>query len=300
MPGNVLSLPGSAIELSEGEVLVRQYHITVNKKPKARGDVAVTNKRIVYQGKGKTSTTVKEVPIETVSAINTFYGKGFKAGMIVLGIVFIIIGIAGIATIILPILGLILGIICFLNSFNSGYSLSIKSSAVAGTGISVGASDISVPNGGFLSGLFSTSGQGAALAVNAAPTAEALVMMNELGAIVLDLKTMGDKAIPKWKGYASQPVDISVLEAKLSSAIPDLSAIKESIPNITITPKQPQPGFGAPAQGQSSPVQPQPAPAPQQYAPGQQRQAPPPPPPPSMVSAKPAPKSSQSDESFFS
>lgn len=302
MPGNVLSLPGSSIELSEGEVLVRQYHITVNQKPKARGDVAITNKRIIYQGKGKTSVTIKEVPIESVSAINTFYGKGLKAGMILLGVIFIIVGIAGIATVFLPILGLILGIFCFLNAFNSGYSLSIKSSAVAGTGISVGASDISLSNGGFFSRLFSTSGQGASFSMNAAPTAEALVMMNELGAIVLDLKTMGDKAIPKWKNYKAQPVDTSVLTAKLSSAIPDFNAIKESIPNITITPKQPaQPSPGVSAQQYPGSVQTQPpGSAPQQYASAQNRQAPPPPPPPAMASAKPAPQNSQSDESFFS
>ncbi len=285
MPGNILSLPGSSIELSEGETLVRQYHITTNKKPKARGDVAVTNKRIIYQGKGKTSTIVKEVPIESVSAINTYYGSGFKFGLLLLGIVCIIVGIVGIVTIVMPILGLLLGILCFANSFNSGYSLSIKSSAVSGTGIAVGASDISISNGGFLSNLFSTSGQGAALALNAAPTKEALQMMNELGAIVLDLKTMGDRAVDKWRGYAAQPVNTSVLNATLRSAMPDLSAIKDSIPNITITPKQPQPPQYDAYQPQ--PVQ-QPVPQPMQ------RQAPPPPPP--MAQKKPQ----QDDTGFFS
>lgn len=179
MPGTFIPLPGSKIELSEGEVLVRQYHITTCKKPKSRGDVAVTNKRIIYQGKGKTSTSIKEVPIETVSAINTFQGSGFRVGMIILGILCIIGGIVGFATIVAPILGLILAIICFSRCFNSGYGLSIKSAAVAGTGISVGSSDITNSGTGIIGRLFSTSGQGAALAVNAAPTAEALSMMNE-------------------------------------------------------------------------------------------------------------------------
>ncbi len=288
MPGNILSLPGSSIELSEGETLVRQYHITTNKKPKARGDVAVTNKRIIYQGKGKTSTIVKEVPIESVSAINTYYGSGFKFGLLLLGIVCIIVGIVGIVTIVMPILGFVLGALCFANSFNSGYSLSIKSSAVSGTGIAVGASDISISNGGLLSNLFSTSGQGAALALNAAPTKEALQMMNELGAIVLDLKTMGDRAVEKWSSYAAQPVNTSVLNATLRSAMPDLSAIKESIPNITITPKTPQPQQYPASQSPAAPTPPQ-------------RQAPPPPPPPQRMAAPMPPQpSAQEDKGFFS
>lgn len=43
------------------------------------------------------------------------------------------------------------------------------------------------------------TGQGAMFAEIANPTDETEAMMNELGAIVLDLKTLGDHAISKWK-----------------------------------------------------------------------------------------------------
>lgn len=283
MPGKFIPLPGSAIELGEGEVMVRQYHITTNRKPKARGDVAVTNKRIVYQGKGKTSTSVKEVPIETVSAINTFQGSGFQAGKIIQGILCLIIGIVGFSTIILPILGLIFAIICFSNCFNSGYSLVIKSSAVSGTGIAVGSSDITSTSRGLFSRLFSTSGQGASLSVRAQPTAEALQMMNELGAMVMDLKTIGDKAIPKWQGYKGQPVDTSIINSDLRSAV-DFGAIKDNIPNVTITPRQTQSG--------AQPTHPQ----------GAKRGAPPPPPPPPRSGGNPPPRQEgeQDEKGFFS
>lgn len=293
MPGKFIPLPGSSIELSEGEVLVRQYHITNGKRPKSRGDVAVTNKRIIYQGKGKSSTAIKEVPIDTVSAINTFYGSGFRVGMIILGILCLAAGISMFATVIVPIIGIILAIVCFVRSYNSGYSLIIDSSAVAGTGIGVGSSNLVASAGGLFGRLFSTSGQGAALSVNASPTAEALQMMNELGAIVLDFKLMGDKAVAKWQSYQSQEVDTSTLNASFRSAL-DIDAIKGSIPNIPgvarqqpmepqVPPRQvtyqqqAQPQYQQPQQQYQ---QQQPQYQPQQPQP-QRQAAPPPPPPPS-------------------
>jgi hypothetical protein len=329
--GNYVPLPDSKMELSENEVVVRKYHITTNKKPKARGDVVVTNKRIIYQGKGKTSVTVKELPIESVSAINTFYGNGIKWGNIILGILAIIGAIATIITVIGPIILIIVAILMFKRAYNSGYSLSIKSSAVSGTGLSVGSSDITVSNGGFFSRLFATSGQGATLSVNASPTREAIIMMNELGAIVLDLKIMGDLAIDKWKNHVAGEVDDSVLTATLTSSMPE--GIRNKIPKVSITPNpagaaptypqqqpyaqapaapayaQQQPyaqAPNAPAYTQQSayaqtPAQPSPA-ANTAYAapptPMGQHMAPPPPPP-SFGAHPAAPQGQGNDEDFF-
>lgn len=212
----VIPIPGCSVELSEGEEVVRCYYITDNKRPKARGDVAVTNKRVIYQGKGKNGSAVTEVPIEGISAINTYCGSGFKVGRVIIGLLFIAAGIYTLDTIIISIIGFLIGIYYLFTSFNLGYSLSIKTSAAMSTGISVGASDIT-SSSGFISRLFATSGQCAALSLNAVPTAEALQMMNELGAIVMDLKTMGDSAIEKWKNFQPAPVDTSVLSAKLTA-----------------------------------------------------------------------------------
>lgn len=246
----IQTIPDCAVVLSEGEVVVRTYHVTTNRKPKARGDVAVTNKRIIYQGKGKTSTIVKEVPIETVSAITTSCGSGFNFGEMLIGILCIILGIAFFATIIAPILGFLIGAGFIFGSFNSGYSLSIKSAAVSGTGISVGSSDISQSKGGLFGNLFSTSGQGANIALKAAPTREALVMMNELGAIVLDLKIMGDRAIAKWTNYQASSVDTSVLTAKFADSV-NLEGIKNVVGKVQ---KGVQAGIKATQQTQEQPV----------------------------------------------
>lgn len=277
----IQTIPECSVELSEGEVVVRTYHITTCNKPKSRGDIAVTNKRIIYQGKGKTSTTVKEVPIQSVSAINTYCGSGFNFGQMVLGILCVIVGLVFIATIFVPIIAVFLAIGFFASSFNSGYSLSIKSSEVTGTGISVGSSDISVAGGGsgMFKRLFSTSGQGAALAVNASPTKQALQMMNELGALVLDLKIMGDRAVGKWQGYQTAPVDTSVLNSTLSQAV-NLSGLKNVASRVQagvqagIQAGQ-QAGAGQQAQPPQAPQQQVPPQAPPQMP----RQAPPPPPP---------------------
>ncbi len=248
------TLPGCGVELSEGEIVVRCYHITEMysrflKKQEARGDITVTNKRLIYQGKGKTSLIVNEIPIESVSAVNTFMGSGFNIGNLLLGIGFLIAAIALIFTVIFFIIGLVLAFIFLSGCFNSGYGLTIKTSDIKGVGVSLGQSDVTRGgSGGILSklfaSLFSTSGQGAVLARRASPTQEALVLMNELGALVLDLKIMGDRAIPKWQNRQAAPVDTSIYNSKLSDVI-NLQGFKKSLPFGTgqQVPSQGMPGM---------------------------------------------------------
>ena len=320
---NLIPLPGCSLELSEGEVVVRCYHITNTKKPKARGDVAVTNKRIIYQGKGKSSTAVTEVPIESVSGIGTYYGSGWNLGRLLLGIIIIIAGFAMFFLVFPPIIGTIIGVLMIFSSYNSGYSLSIKSSGVTGVGIAVGSSDISVTDGSFLKDLFSTSGQGAALAKNASPTIEAIQMMNELGAIVMDLKTIGDRAIEKWSGHQSAPIDMSTLNAKLSDSLDfDFGGIKDAAAKVQSGIQRNHQPFPEPVQNpvnmntqtQNIPIgmtppppPPPPVPGPiQQGQPVQQTQtAPPPPPPPPIQQTQqtqqpqPNPNPRNDDRGFF-
>jgi hypothetical protein len=226
--------------MSEGEVMVRSYHITILKSrilriQKARGDVAVTNKRIIYQGKGKRSTFINDVPIENVTSVCTYAGSGFKLGFILIGIMSLILSFTLFLSlnVILMIIGLIAAAIFFFLSFNRCYSLSIQSSGVSGPGIAVGDSNVTVVErrSGFLAAIygffFATSGQGAALSVNANPTPEAISMMNELGAIVLDLKTMGDRAVQKWQSYQSASVNISEMDLRIGDAV---SGIKSTPP----------------------------------------------------------------------
>ena len=326
--GNIVPLPRCSLELSEGEQVVRCYHITILKsfflrRQKSRGDVAVTNKRIIFQGKGKSSTYVTEIPIESVSAINTYYGSGFAILQLILGIIFaigfIFFLVQGIGSryiggflILLAFISLIIGALLIWKSYKRAYSLAISSADIKGLGISVGDSTVTVAGrrAGPLAALFTTSGQGAALSLNADPTPEAILMMNELGALVLDLKILGDRAVTKWQNFQSAAVDTSSITGGF------LDAAKASVQNTTgavqyaqqsaqqydaghrFTPPPPPPGQYAPP---PQPGQYAPPPQPGQYAPPPQpgqpppppqqqfRPAPPPPPPPGGAPGAPKP-----------
>jgi len=140
-PGSPASSAGdsSFVTLSENEVKVKTYHCTTLKRPRGEGYLTVTNKRVVFHAYGTSaqgqSKLVSEVPIETVSAIRTYYGSG-----------------------------------------------------AMGTPINLGAGSFGAD----------MTGQGAAMSVMAQPTSETEMMMNELGAMILDFKSMGDHAIDKW------------------------------------------------------------------------------------------------------
>jgi hypothetical protein len=70
----------------------------------------------------------------------------------------------------------------------TNYNLSIFSSGANGSPINIG------------DGLYGSkiTGQGAAFSIIADPTSETERMMDEIGAIILDLKNLGDHAIKKW------------------------------------------------------------------------------------------------------
>lgn len=179
-----------SVHLSENEVRVKTYHCSTLKAPKGEGYITVTNKRVIFHGHGESSRLVSEVPIETVSGISTYYGQGIRTMFVVYGIIsamlfLLSIDFAGILSLVF----LIATILFFVFCKGSSYYLSIYSSGASGTPINVGRGALSSK----------ITGQGAMFAEIANPTDETEAMMNELGAIVLDLKTLGDHAISKWK-----------------------------------------------------------------------------------------------------
>jgi len=197
---------GNFVKLSENEVRIKTYHCTTLKKPKGEGYITITNKRVVFHGYGNSSTgsskLVSDVPIETVSGIRTYYGTGLNILALIFGIIFSIPTLImlfnsdfGIfakyssKAVWIPFL-ICLGLaIFFLRRCKQGsYYLSIFSSGANGSPISIGDGSL----GGRL------TGQGALMTVVATPAADTQELMQEIGAIIMDFKSMGDHAIEKW------------------------------------------------------------------------------------------------------
>jgi hypothetical protein len=180
----------SFVQLSENEMKIKTYHCSTLKRPSGDGYLTVTNKRVVFHGYGASSRFVSEVPIETVAGISTYYGKGWKLPFIILGVIcsFAFFGTLSLGNGFLAIITLGIAALFFFLARNVSYNLSVFSTGGSSTPINIG------------NGTLGTMimGQGAALTVVASPTSETEKMMDELGAIVMDFKTMGDHAIDKW------------------------------------------------------------------------------------------------------
>jgi hypothetical protein len=185
------------IKLSENEVQIKTYHCTTLKKPSGEGYIAVTNKRVIFYGYGTSSKLVSEVPIETVSGISFYFGYGIRLLFIILGVLTSLMFLGSLnlinsdsALALIPLVFLAAAILLFVYARRPCYNLSIFSTGANGTPINIGNGTLGTM----------AAGQGAVFTVAANPTSETETMMDELGALILDLKTMGDHAIAKWLG----------------------------------------------------------------------------------------------------
>jgi len=161
----------------------------------------VTNKRVVFQGRSPASRVAQEVSIDGISGLDGYYGHDISIGKIIWGIISIIIAFfvfSGARTVgyysstnggmvFLGIILLALGAFLIYLGVQKCFILSITSSKVTGSGISLGRT----PNG--------MLGNGALFTLSSRPTADTDRMLNELGALVQDIQTLGDKAIDKWR-----------------------------------------------------------------------------------------------------
>ena len=178
--------------LAENEKVVRQYQCSNIKRPRCTGYLTVTNKRILFQAKAATSRVAKEVVLDSVSGLDCYYGLNINIGGIILGALLVIFGLFALFSdgrgSLAPV-GLILialGVVLIVFSIRKSFFLSIFSSKANGSPISLGA------------GARSLVGNGALYALVSEPTADTDRMLNELGALVQDLQTLGDHAIDKW------------------------------------------------------------------------------------------------------
>lgn len=193
------------ILLGEGEVNVKSYHCTTWNKGflskvlslSSDGYLSVTNKRVIFFGDGgKQSSLVSEVPLESVTGVNSYTGRGTNIRGLIFGIILTMIFTFLIGSLSHSTFGIIFSIVIFIlgifitlrmNRYTN-YTLSIFSNASDSCPISIG-------DRTFGRGL---TGQGAKVSMNTMPTAESLVLRRELGALILDIQTMGTLGVDKW------------------------------------------------------------------------------------------------------
>ncbi len=181
--------------LADGEVVVKQYQCA--NVSGAKGYMTVTNKRLMFNAYGGASRLSQEVTLSSVSGISSFYGVNFDFKKIIIAVVLGIMGLMmiftsgdGLGSSISMIIGVILlgaaALIAFLG-IKRAFMISIYAKDVNLSPIVVG------------EGPTTLFGNKALYALEGTRTAETDKMINELGALVQDLQTLGDHAIDKWK-----------------------------------------------------------------------------------------------------
>ena len=190
--------------LAEGEKIVRQYDCCLIKKPKCVGRLSVTNKRVVFQGSAGNSRISDEIEINKVTGVSGLYGKYYHWVKMIFGLILALGGIGAFISlcenyssryrysimsafsdvvIIICIALVTIGVLLFCKGITDTYYLIIYASECAPSPIIIGRSNTL---------------QRAEIAVRGNITEDTNRMLNELGALVQDLKTMGDHAIQKW------------------------------------------------------------------------------------------------------
>ena len=178
------------MKLSNGEILVKKYYCATMIFPKCYGYLYVTNKRVIFHGKSDSNRIANEILLDAVGGISCSYGPNINISLILYGVLTLIgsflfgLIFGGFAVM----LGLITAGILFYLSYEKAFSLSIYSSQASGCPIAFGNTD---------------SKLSAKFALRAEPTAETDAMLNELYAMIIDLKNEGDLAIERWSGNAS-------------------------------------------------------------------------------------------------
>lgn len=196
------------IALAQGEVVVRQYHIGEFKNRlgiisgNGKASVIITNKRVISKQDsttaGASSTSVEEINLENVQGVKNLYSQGYTIWRILLAIAWLPAGIGGFFTafshgvnlleLLISLVFIALGGYMAITCRMPSYLFSVYASSSAQV----------LTTGANLRGkLFNSKGNG--LIFQYKPTKEAIKMMCEMGACIMDLKNKGDYAIDAWK-----------------------------------------------------------------------------------------------------
>jgi hypothetical protein len=183
--------------MCEGEHIVRKYRATSSDFPSIAGTLFVTTRRILFQGEGSqfggSSMLISEVPIGDVAGVSTFIGKGLNIVKLIVAIILAVIFLVMTKSIWFPLVILLLIPAYMIYSALTGsrrLGLIIYAKGVQPSPIQL------LAETDFRAKL---TGQYASLAMFAAPGVDAAKMATEVGALILDLQSMGDMAIEKWK-----------------------------------------------------------------------------------------------------
>lgn len=181
-------IPNSNIKLSENEEVVRQYQCSNIKRPASCiGYLTVTTKRILFEGRSSGSRIAKEVVLDSVSGLDCSYGTNIHLRRLILGIIVVLLGLTGRFNSLFQIIVILVGVYLVVTSFRKTFMLAIYSSKTSSSPISIG------------EGIRSLLGNEAVYTLVSEPTQDTDRMLNELGAMVQDLQTLGDYAVTKWK-----------------------------------------------------------------------------------------------------
>lgn len=186
--GAAKQVPNSNIKLADNEEVVRQYQCSNIKQPASCiGYMTVTTKRILFEGRSAGSRIAKEVVLDSVSGLDCAYGTNINLRRLIIGIIIALLGLVGRWNSMFQVVIILVGIYLIITSFRKTFMLSIYSSKTSSSPISIG------------EGIRSLLGNEAAYTLVSEPTPDTDRMLNELGAMVQDLQTLGDYAVTKWK-----------------------------------------------------------------------------------------------------
>lgn len=197
----------SSIVLGDGEKRIKSYYCTKFVRPSAKGYLTVTNKRVIFHSEGHDTEAYDDIHIDNISGVSTSYGKTISFMKIFLAIIFSFIAIGSLVVGNITknsffqqnrgigsqyILSMLifggLAAFLFIKNKNQYFTFSILS------GSSQPAIQIySSTDGGFARKII-----GAFISTNPVPTPITPNMAKELGALIMDVKTLGDHAIQKW------------------------------------------------------------------------------------------------------
>ena len=189
------------IALAQGEVVVRQYHIgefaqMLGIVGTGKASVIITNKRVISKQDSNTAgfsnSSVEELNLENVMGVSNFYSQGYTIWRIVVAV---LAGMLGSIMLLMGGVAKVLGLGFFgvavymaMKCRKPSYLFSVYASTATQaltTGVNLRGK------------LFSSNGYG--LVFQYKPTQDAVKMMCEMGACIMDLKNKGDYAIDAWK-----------------------------------------------------------------------------------------------------
>lgn len=186
------------IALTQGEVVVKQYHIGEFAKgigPAGNGSasIIVTNKRVISkqdsESLGASCTSVEEITLDNVAGVKNYYSQGYTIWRLVIGALAALIALVSFSeNFLVALIALGVAAYMFITCRKPSYLFSIYASST----------NCAMEMGANLRGkLFNSQGNG--IMFQYKPTKEAVTMMCEIGACIIDLKTKGDLAIAAWK-----------------------------------------------------------------------------------------------------